>query len=58
MVPLPPPQKGLVTFKPLGPCEHDLIWEKGLCGCIELRVLEIRSSWVTEIGPQASDKCP
>ena len=37
--------------------ECDLIWENGLCGCNEVKDLQMRSFWVAWMVPKCN-KCP
>ena len=38
--------------------EHRLIWKKGLCRCRCVKDLNVRSSWIIQMGPKASDESP
>lgn len=46
----PPPKPHNIT----GGC--DLIWKMVFAGII--KDLEVRSSWITHVGPKSNDKCP
>lgn len=39
-------------------CQWDLIWKNGLCRHKEVKNLEMRSSWITQVGAISNDKCP
>ena len=49
----PPAQKHVIQVS----CKCYLMWEKDTCRCNYVKDFEMRSFWITQLGPKSDEKC-